>query len=62
MSFIPGSGISLGGGNDNPLQYSCWENTMARGASCTTVLGGHKELEKTEHSLTHPSTLTNGIV
>ena len=30
--FIPGSGRSLGEGNGNPLQYSCWENSMNRGA------------------------------
>ena len=29
---IPGSGRSLGGGNENPLQYSCLENPMDRGA------------------------------
>ena len=29
---IPGSGISPGGGNGNPLQYSCWENLMDRAA------------------------------
>ena len=26
------SGRSPGGGNDNPLQYSCLENSMDRGA------------------------------
>ena len=30
--LIPGLGRSLGGGNDNPLQYSGWENPMNRGA------------------------------
>ena len=29
---IPGSGISLGGGNSNPFQYSYLENPMDRGA------------------------------
>ena len=29
---IPGSGRSPGGGNDIPLQYSCLENPMDRGA------------------------------
>ena len=29
---IPGSGRSLEGGNDNPLQYSYLENPMDRGA------------------------------
>jgi len=28
---IPGLGRSPGGGNDNPLQYSCLENPMDRG-------------------------------
>ena len=28
MSSTPGSGWSLGGGNGNPLQYSCLENPM----------------------------------
>ena len=30
--LIPGLGKSLGGGHDNPLQYSCLENPMDRGA------------------------------
>ena len=29
---IPGSGRSPGGGLGNPLQYSCLENPMNRGA------------------------------
>ena len=29
---IPGSGRSTGGGNGNPLQYSCLENSVNRGA------------------------------
>ena len=29
---IPGSGRSPGGGNGNPLQYSCMKNPMDRGA------------------------------
>ena len=29
---IPGSGRSPGGGDGNPLQYSCLENHMDRGA------------------------------
>ena len=31
MASIPGSGRSPGGGNGNPLQYSCLENAMDRG-------------------------------
>ena len=36
---IPGSGRSLGEGNSNPLQYSCLENSMDRGAWQATVHG-----------------------
>ena len=32
MGLIPGSGISPGGEHGNPLQYSCLENPMDRGA------------------------------
>ena len=34
--LIPGSGRAPGGGNDNPLQYSCLESPMDRGASWAT--------------------------
>ena len=36
-SSIPGSGRSPGGGNGHPLQYSCLENPIDRGAWRTTV-------------------------
>ena len=32
VNSIPGSGISPGRGNSNPLRYSYWENAMDRGA------------------------------
>ena len=32
LGSIPGSGRSPGEGNGNPLQYSCLENLMERGA------------------------------
>ena len=35
--LIPGSGRSPIGGNGNPLQYSCLENSMDRGAWWATV-------------------------
>ena len=35
--LIPGSGRSPGGGHGNPLQYSCLENPMDRGAWRATV-------------------------
>jgi len=31
VGSIPESGRSPGGGNSNPLQYSCLENSMDRG-------------------------------
>ena len=34
---IPGWGRSPGGGNGNPLQYSCLENPMDRGSWRATV-------------------------
>ena len=37
--LIPGLGRSPGGGNDNPPQYSCLENSMERGAWRATVMG-----------------------
>ena len=36
---IPRLGRSPGGGDDNPLQYSCLENSMDRGAWWATVHG-----------------------
>ena len=38
-SSIPGLGIFPGEGNGNPLQYSCVENLMDRGARQATVRG-----------------------
>ena len=37
MGSTPGLGRSLGIGNGNPLQYSCLENSMDRGAWRSTV-------------------------
>ena len=39
LGSIPGSGRSPGGGHGNPLQYSCVEKAMDRGAWWATVLG-----------------------
>ena len=39
---IPGLGRSPGGGHGNPLQYSCLENPMDRGAWWATVHGVSK--------------------
>ena len=32
VDSIPGTGRSPGGGNDDPLEYSCLENSVDRGA------------------------------
>ena len=37
--LIPGSGRSPGEGNGNPLQFSCLENAMHRGAWWAIVPG-----------------------
>ena len=42
MGSVPGSGGSPGGGNGNPLQYSCLENAMNRGAWWGTVHGSQR--------------------
>ena len=39
LGSIPGSGRSPGEGNGNPLQYSCLENPIDRGAWWATVHG-----------------------
>ena len=39
LGSIPGSGRFPGGGHDNPLQHSCLEHPMDRGARKATVHG-----------------------
>ena len=39
VGLIPGSGRFPGEGNGNPLQYSCLENAMNRGAWQAVVHG-----------------------
>ena len=39
VSSVPGSGRSSGGEHGNPLQYSCLENPMDKGAWQATVHG-----------------------
>ena len=53
MGSIPGSGRSPGKGNGNPLQYSCLEYPMDRGAWWASVHGVAKESDMTEHRHTH---------
>ena len=47
VGSIPGFGRSPGEGNGNPLQYSCLENPVDRGAWRATVHGVTKELDTT---------------
>ena len=47
LGLIPGSGRSHGGRNSNPLQYSCLEYSMYRGA-WWAVTHGVAESDMTE--------------
>ena len=54
IGLIPGMGRSPGGGNGNPLQYSCWKNPMDRGAWWVTVHGVVERLDcAAEHTHIH---------
>ena len=50
---VPESGRSPEEGNSNPLQCSCLENPMDRGAWWAVVHGVTKELDTTEQLSTH---------
>ena len=54
MGSIPGLGRYSGGGNGNPLQYSCQENAMDRGVWQATVhrVAESDMTEATKHSTT----------
>ena len=61
LGLIPGSGRSPREGNGNPLQQSCLENPVDRGAWWATAQMSHKESGTTEqlthtHIHTHPHT------
>ena len=61
LGSILGSGRSPGGGHGNPLQYSCLENPMDRGAWQATVCGVVKSwtwLTNT-HTNTHTYSLSD---
>ena len=55
---IPGLGRSPGKGNGNPLQYSCLENSMDRGAWWATVheVTESDTTEQIAHTHTHTHT------
>ena len=47
MDSVPGLERSPGGGNSNPLQYSCLENPMDRGAWRAAIHSIAKESDTT---------------
>ena len=51
LGSLPGSARSPGEGNGNPLQYSCLENSMDRGAWRATVYGVSKSQDPKYMSL-----------
>ena len=51
LGSIPGSGRSPGEGNGNPLQYSCLENPMDRGAWAAIVQKAAKSWTRLSTSL-----------
>ena len=53
LGSIPGSGRSPGGEYGNPLQYSCLENPMDRGAWWATVYGVAKSQTGLKRLSTH---------
>ena len=57
-SLIPGSGRSPGETNGNPLQYSCLENPMGRGAWRATVPGVAKSQTQLKRLSTHIPSLS----
>ena len=57
---IPGSGRSPRGEHDNPLQYSCLENPMARGLWQATVHRVAKSRTRLKRLTTHPPRTAGG--
>ena len=53
LGSIPGSGRFSGEENGNPLQYSCLENPMDKGAWGATVRGIAKESDTCQHTHRH---------
>ena len=64
LGSIPGSGRFPREGNGNPLQYSCLENSMDRGA-WWAIVPGIVESDATEqllHTYTHTHTHTHTLM
>ena len=60
--LIPDLGRSPRKGNGNPLQYSCFENSMDRGAWRATVHGVRKQSDMTERLRMRVGHLTLGLL
>ena len=56
-SFLDYLVLKIGEGNGNPLQYSCLENPMDRGAWTATVHGAAKSWTQLSDSHTHTFSL-----
>ena len=61
VGWILGSGRPPGEGNGNPLQYSCLENPMDRGAWLATVRGATKAWDTTGHLSTRADNLPSHV-
>ena len=60
LGSILGWGRSPGRGHDNPLQYSCLENPMDRGAWCAAAESDKTEATKHAHTA-HPSNYSSTV-
>ena len=60
LGSIPGSGRSPGEGNGHPLQYSCLENPMDRGAWWAAVHGVAKSQTQLNDFTCHAMKTYNG--
>ena len=61
VGSIPGSGRSSGGGNGNPLQYSCLENPMDKRAWRASICGVIKSLTRLKILSMHDGILDEKI-
>ena len=62
LGSIPRLGRSPGGGHGNPLQYSCLENPMDRGAWRTTIHGVAKSQTQLSDKAQHVAQYTSLLV
>ena len=61
VGSVSGAGRSPGGGNGNPLQYFCLENSMDRRSLVGYSLWGCKESETTKRTRAHTHTHTQPL-